>query len=302
VTTSLVLSGGGSRGYFEFEVARLLYERGWRFDRIYGTSAGAIVAAQVALFHVEPSEIPKQRRLWQGITFDDLFSGGLGFWRAIQMVRGKKFGLYDTDGLLRWLQTGIDWAALKRSHAPGCYVSATMMDGQVLWQPNLKYLPVAQMPHAVLASGSIPGFAEPAKEWMPKGSWAYDGGVRDMTPLSRAISENPDLLVVVLTDDPWEPKVGWTKPRNVLDLLKDVAGQMHNEVWRSDLAQMGRMNELLGLAPPTGRWHRQNSRLLKPNVKHSWPGGMDFSDKAKLVFALEAERVVDGFDLTPPAR
>ena len=44
----LVLAGGGVKGIAHVGVLSVLHERGYRFERAAGTSAGAVVAALVA--------------------------------------------------------------------------------------------------------------------------------------------------------------------------------------------------------------------------------------------------------------
>ncbi|MBK7650509.1 MAG: patatin-like phospholipase family protein [Flammeovirgaceae bacterium] len=51
MTRGLVLSGGGARGIAHIGVLKALEEMGIRFDRISGTSAGAIVGALYANGH-----------------------------------------------------------------------------------------------------------------------------------------------------------------------------------------------------------------------------------------------------------
>ena len=66
---ALVLEGGGAKGAYQIGAIKALYERGYKFNVIVGTSIGAINAAFLCQDGVETIE-----RLWQTLSFSDIMN------------------------------------------------------------------------------------------------------------------------------------------------------------------------------------------------------------------------------------
>lgn len=65
----LVLEGGGARGAYQVGAIKALYELGYEFDGVSGTSIGAINGAFVALDEIEELE-----KLWSNLEYDEFIN------------------------------------------------------------------------------------------------------------------------------------------------------------------------------------------------------------------------------------
>lgn len=67
---ALVLAGGGSKGSYEFGFVKALYEHGYHFDIVTGTSIGALNACMIA----QKNTIEEMENLWDHLDFDHVFA------------------------------------------------------------------------------------------------------------------------------------------------------------------------------------------------------------------------------------
>jgi NTE family protein len=103
----LVLEGGGVKGIGLAGAVLALDEAGWRFQRVAGTSAGAIAAAIIAALNRAGKPISKLHDYLQTMQFDQFMAkshvraalGSLGDAEHLML----HMGLYDGDYLLDWL-------------------------------------------------------------------------------------------------------------------------------------------------------------------------------------------------------
>ena len=65
---ALSLEGGGARGAYQIGAVKALFENGYKFDAIVGTSIGAINGAYIA-----QGDFDKIYSMWQTMSFKDLF-------------------------------------------------------------------------------------------------------------------------------------------------------------------------------------------------------------------------------------
>lgn len=98
---------------------------------------------------------------------------------------------------------------------------------------------------AVLASSSFPVMF-PTQEL--EGHTFTDGGVRDIAPLSPAISAGADEIVVVTTANPYTPTAA-KKPKNVIKMLSRVIDLMTMEILFNDVQMCKHINDNLDKYP-----------------------------------------------------
>lgn len=133
----LVLEGGGVKGIGLAGAVLTLDQAGYRFQRVAGTSAGAIAAAIIAALNKTGKPLSKLQGYLQEVKFKEFMAkghlraalGGLG--DAQQLV--LHMGLYDGDYLIDWLggvlsDIGITYFGDLRLDDPGA--DATWTDRQ----------------------------------------------------------------------------------------------------------------------------------------------------------------------------
>lgn len=103
----LVVQGGGVKGIAALGAILPLYDAGYRFNRIAGTSAGAIVAALVAAYQRAGEDLHKLEPVMRTMDYDafkddsllEKVAGNVG--RGIELLLHD--GMYSGDYLYEWL-------------------------------------------------------------------------------------------------------------------------------------------------------------------------------------------------------
>jgi NTE family protein len=106
-SADLVLEGGGVKGIGLAGAVLTLDQAGYRFQRVAGTSAGAIAAAIIAALNKAEKPVAKLQGYLQEVKFEQFMAtshlraalGGLGDAEHLLL----HMGLYDGDYLLDWL-------------------------------------------------------------------------------------------------------------------------------------------------------------------------------------------------------
>jgi len=195
---ALVLSGGGSKGAFEAgAIAYLLNELKLDFHLLTGTSVGALNATYLgqARNQKELQELGEElKEIWLEIKSNQaIYRGGtLGnLWRVL--FRGA---LYNPIGLRELINQKIDQERLFHQRTVVKVTVVSFETGKLLCVDNRRPEFRQDFLAYVLASASMPFFfpAVPVA-----GEHWYDWGLRDLTPLTAAIKENPDEIVVITT-------------------------------------------------------------------------------------------------------
>ncbi|TMU86600.1 patatin-like phospholipase family protein [Bacillus sp. BHET2] len=186
-----VFSGGGIKGLAMIGAYQAIEEKGYRFKRLAGTSAGAVVASFIAAGY-SSSEILK---IMEGIDLKELLDSNAII--SIPIIKWfrvyYRLGLYKGVALENWLE--------EKLKARGIYtfadlppdslrvIASDLSNGRLLVLPDdlEKYgiaketFPVAR---AIRMSASIPYFFEPVKLRSLEGvSFMVDGGVLSNFPL-----------------------------------------------------------------------------------------------------------------------
>lgn len=172
---SLVLGGGGLKGFAHIGVLRALDERGIRPALVAGTSIGALIAAAYA----GGMPIAEMERRALGLSKHDLFRVD-----HLHMVTKRMLSpsLYLAGPLEELVQEIVPATTFRRLETPLLVNTVDLERGsQVIWGlPGLQDVPVAD---AVYASCALPGFFPPR---VIRGRTCVDGGVMENLPLSIA--------------------------------------------------------------------------------------------------------------------
>jgi NTE family protein len=249
----VVLEGGGVKGIALVGALSLLEERGYRFSRVAGTSAGAIVGALVA------ARMPTARMTDIMQTLDyGRFQDARGLARlgrpgqVAALVLAS--GIYNGDYLREWLAEHLEDAGVvtfgdlrgddpDTSMAPERDYRLVVMVSDVT-QGALRRLPwdygrygrtadEVAVVDAVRASMSIPFFYRPVKledQRIGRKCWLVDGGMLSNFPVEvfdRADGQKPrwPTFGIKLSDRPSEEAVAH-EVRGLLSLTRAMVGTM----------------------------------------------------------------------------
>lgn len=182
---ALVLSGGAAKGSIQFGFIKYLYEQGLQPDVIYGTSVGSLNACGLSYVDVEGTE-----EMWNSIQdISDVFK--VNWFGPFKRLMGFFFknvqwsGIYNSKPLRKLVEKVIEEGKHPHIKAYACKVS--------LRTGEIKYVMAGEEDYVdgVIASTSVPVVSDLVGEWA-------DGGVREQSPLKKAIDDGADKIVVVL--------------------------------------------------------------------------------------------------------
>jgi len=277
--TGLVLTGGGARSAYQVGVLRAVADLLPRnaptpFQVVTGTSAGAIVAAHVAAY-AEQYRLGAValERVWRNFHVDQVFrtdaasmlQAGLRWLVALVSVgrlASPPDSLFDNTPLRRMLERRIDFdkvrSALSSGHLEALAISAA---GYASAQSFAFYEgrpePVmgdVRWPHAVaarlgidhlMASSAVPFLFPPVRM---HGEYFGDGAMRQVAPLSPAISLGADRLFVVgvrARHRPSPAAAGTVAMPSVGQLFGFMLDTLFMDSLHASLEQLERVNRLL---------------------------------------------------------
>jgi NTE family protein len=245
---TLVLSGGGAKGSFEVGAERVLREeRGYRWDRIFGVSVGALNATLLA-----QQQYQRLKDVWFTIREEDVYKK-FGWLRvAWRLAFQKKLGVYDNTPLRDLIERN---AAAQPFIVPAHVgrVSLTSGEYESVSSDTPDFL------DAVWESATMPII------WEAVGPKAYvDGGLRNVTPLGDALDYSPkEIVVVVLSQEEIEPA---PYPNDIIDVAKrSLTDITINEILKNDVDEFIRINDLVKQAEAV------HLKLKKPKKNPSDP-------------------------------
>lgn len=193
---SLIVEGGGMRGFFAAGILAGMLEAGVTLDYVVGVSSGALCAASYAARDVSPD-------------FAALGNGPFAFFRPAGLLRPRT-GVVRTDALIAAL-AGSAWEGLCRSAAELHVCATDARTAETVWWTNDDFAKGPEALHSrLVASASIP-FVMP--EAFVDGVPFADGGICDSIPLDRAEVDGYARHVMILT----RPR-GYVKPPQHLEL------------------------------------------------------------------------------------
>jgi NTE family protein len=184
---SLVLGGGGVRGFAHIGVLRVLEQEGFRIRAIAGSSIGGLIGAAYASGH-SPDAIEEYiKGLDQSNLFGEHGSQNSGF-RGVERIRSEVHKLL---GNTTFAQLQIPLAANAVDISTG----------------ELLTLQTGLLADAVMATIALPGVFPPVS-W--DGRTVFDGGVVNPIPVSLARTLAPGLPVVAVALT--RPLAPWPRP------------------------------------------------------------------------------------------
>lgn len=212
---AVVMSGGGAGGCIQVGMLSALAEQGTEFTHAYGVSTGALNAAGLAYQGLEGL-----RANWFALEKNsDIFKPN---W-----LGGPFYGdsLYKSDPLRKRLESTIQGEP--RIHAT---VAAVDLHTGLIHYDTAGSETFLE---STLASASVPLHAPPVKNLV-------DGGVRDITPIKKAITDGHTDITVLLAQ-PWTPDSpgAWPMPKSKwfrgLKVAARAVDILASEIFKNDI-------------------------------------------------------------------
>ncbi len=281
-TTALVLDAGGARSGYQVGVLQVLLpalvEAGARPDLLVGSSAGALISAQLAsTAHLPVDEqVEAMSSLLDHVTKPRVLQP---LWRQVPEVvlryasetvgwSGFRLrGLFGTAPLASTLAARIDWDALHRNvggDEPSVLaVTATSVrTGRVvlftegvrrlpspLPEQDRRYVETRLSTTHLMASAAVPALFPSVRVDEPVGAagWYVDGATRRRVPLAPALELGADRVVAVGAGRLSAPEPDATADRAPVDLADSGAtllGAVMDDPLRHDLRRLAETNAL----------------------------------------------------------
>ena len=232
---TLVLSGGGAKGAFQVGAERVLREEfGYRWERIFGVSVGALNGTLLG-----QGEHELLLDTWRSIRERDVHRKYSWLVVGLRIVFLRRAGLYDNTPLRNTINERLSGRPYqipvhvgRVSLVTGRYESVRENDPLFL--------------DAVWHSTTMPVVWEPVGE----NAWV-DGGIRNVTPLGDALEYDPQEIVVIECDP--EQVEEARKPRSILDAARrSLTDITINEIMNTDVREFVRINDLVKQAEAAG--------------------------------------------------
>ncbi|HKJ27682.1 MAG TPA: patatin-like phospholipase family protein [Anaerolineales bacterium] len=227
--TALVLSGGGSKGAFQFMAEKYAREvKGYQWDIIAGVSVGALNGMLLAM-----KKYAQLEHLWRTITQDQIYTGKLNFWSILKIAFGAK-SVYDNAPLRHLIEREYQPEMIDCNFRIG---AVSLSDG---WYRM--FTPADEgFREAILASTAIPLVWEPVNI-SPQYQDMVDGGVRNISPLGDVLDFEPDEVVIIHCDPP-EPPIHDQPFENAIDIGLRTVEVMMLEILVTDIREFIRINK-----------------------------------------------------------
>lgn len=205
MTYGLVLEGGGAKGAFHVGALKALFERGYEFGGVTGTSIGALNGAMIA-----QGDFAILYDIWYNATPSMLVDANDGLLSKILS------GEYDRESLRYMLQLAktfvvnkgmpidkakgfldayIDEAKLRESPIDYGLVTVDTSDDWEALEVFKEDIPSGMLKQFILASAYFPAFNRP----MIDGKSFIDGGVYNNCPVNPLIYKGYDKIIAIRT-------------------------------------------------------------------------------------------------------
>ncbi len=236
--TALVLSGGASRGAFQFAAEKYAREeKGYTWDIITGVSVGALNGSMLAQEKYKVLE-----DTWNNISNDKIYTGKLNLWTFVKFIFGKK-SIYSNDPLKRLIEKHVNPDDMKIKFRVGV---VSLETGEYdFFSPDME-----NFKKAVLASTIMPIIWEPI-DISEKLTNMLDGGVRNISPLSDVLDDDPDEMIII-NCSPTKPYPTKKPMKNILNIGLRSIDILMNEIISTDVREFLRINSLVKQAEEKG--------------------------------------------------
>jgi len=233
---ALVHSGGGSKGAWGCGALQyLLGDLQLHYDIICGVSAGAINGAFVAQFGQGEEKLCAQvmKDMWLSLDNSSIYKRWFPFGRFHAMWKNS---FYDSSPMHNLIKENIKLDKIRHSGKTISIGTVSLSSGKytVFDQTSDNFI------DAVIASASFPGMLEPVK--FLGQIWA-DGGIKELSPLQRAVELGADIIDVLITSPQTRIKKFIEKP-TIVDVLKRTIDLSTDKIMANDIEKIHMHNKM----------------------------------------------------------
>lgn len=202
--TAFVLGGGGNLGSIQVGMLLALFERGIRPDTLYGCSVGALNAAALAA-RPDLEGLERLRDAWLEPGTGQVFSAGklAGPWLLLR----KSPSMVSNDRLRELIERTLTGRTFESLSLPLAIVATSLRTGREVWFRSGPLL------EPILASAALPGILPPVAIG---GEMLIDGGVVDNVPISQAVHDGAERVVVLHVGNFDRPRPPAQRPLDVV--------------------------------------------------------------------------------------
>ncbi len=287
----LVLAGGSVKGAFQAGVIKALAENGFQPDVIYGISAGSLNAAflvnALGRQKLDGHPISFQEAaedLWEfwetRITHPECLSKPLSIFELGWTALTKKFrGLVSTKPLRNLIEDVLSIRNLQASPVGLQIGAVNIMEGRIHYvDPS-----TPEFMDYLMASSAVPILMPVVKIGGEDRRSYLDGGLRDVTPVRRAL-EDGGKHIVCISCHPEAIEGGFFDSGDLLALVDRVMDIAVNEILNADLRETILINNSL---PVDGSEVKEGSyqgfqRVQLESIRPNQPISIDIQHFTKL--------------------
>jgi NTE family protein len=232
----LVLSGGGSKGAYQVGALKhILGELHVVYDAFCGVSVGAINCAFLSMFNYgeEQQSVEQLISLWNELDTPKIYKRWFPFgrWHALW---NKSF--FDSSPLQNLLRAGLSLEKIRASGKKINVGTVSLSSGKytIFDQASDYFI------EAVIASASFPGMLTPVNFL---GQLWTDGGVKEISPIQKAMEMGADIIDVIITSPQTRVKRFIENPTTV-DILKRSIDLSTDKIMANDIEKVQMHNRL----------------------------------------------------------
>lgn len=236
---ALVLSGGGSKGAYQVGALKyILAEKNVIYDAFCGVSVGAINCAFLSMFKAgeEIQSIKVLADMWSQLDTTSIYKRWFPFgrWHALW---NKSF--FDSSPLNNLLRERLDLKKIREGGRPVSVGTVSLSSGKytIFDHKSDHFI------DAVIASASFPGMLTPVRFL---GQLWTDGGVKEISPIKKAVELGADVIDVIITSPQTRVKRFIENPTTV-DILKRSIDLSTDKIMANDIEKV-EMHNILALA------------------------------------------------------
>lgn len=183
VQASLLVEGGGMRGFYSAGIVRRLMDEGIALPYVIGISSGALVACGYVAGVLEPN-------------FAALAGKGPASLLSPRGFFAPHKGILRTDALIGALMTEDACEGALRARARLLVCATRASTGELAWWDQRTCEGARGLRERIVASASIPFLMPEARV---AGEVYADGGIRDSIPVDKALADGVERHVLVLS-------------------------------------------------------------------------------------------------------
>jgi NTE family protein len=233
---ALVLSGGGSKGAYQAGALKyILGELHTTYDAFCGVSVGAINCAYLSMFPTgeEKKSVDTLVNMWQSMTTEKVYKRWFPFGRLHALWNKSFFDSYPLSNILR---NGIDLDKIRKSGKMVNVGTVSLSSGKytIFDQTSDHFI------DAVIASASFPGMLTPVSFL---GQLWTDGGVKEISPIKKAVDLGADIIDVIITNPKVRMKKFIENPTTV-DVLKRSLDLSTDKIMANDIEKVEMYNRM----------------------------------------------------------